>query len=240
MSSKTPTRRTTFQSPPLIRLAPDDTDYPASLGQVLGRDAPTTISTIGNLDILRQSSVALFCSIQCPGRLILETYDLAQALRDAGVTVVGGFHSPMEQECLRLLLRGRQPIVICPARSIERLRVPTEWRGALAAGRLLVLSAFDSGSRRATAELAGRRNRVVAALADEVFVAYAAPGSRTEAFAQEIAASGKPLLTLDAPENAVLISLGARPVRPASFREFPKASESDATLPCGAIPLPFL
>ena len=27
----------------------------------------------------------------------------------------------MEKECLRLLLRGRQPVVVCPARSIENI-----------------------------------------------------------------------------------------------------------------------
>jgi predicted Rossmann fold nucleotide-binding protein DprA/Smf involved in DNA uptake len=176
--------------------------------------------------------------VQCPGRLILETYDLAQALRDAGVAVVGGFHSPMERECLRLLLRGKQAIVVCPARSIERLRPPEAWRAALAAGRLLVLSPFDPGQRRATTELARQRNRVVAALADQVFVAYAAPGSRTEAFAREVATSGKPLLTLEAPENAALVALGARPIQPASFRKQAAFVRGAPPGPPGAVPLP--
>jgi hypothetical protein len=34
----------------------------------------------------------------------LKTYDLARDLRDADVPVIGGFHTPMEKECLRLLL----------------------------------------------------------------------------------------------------------------------------------------
>ena len=83
--------------------------------------------------------LALFCSVKCPGNLILQTYDLACALRDAGVTVIGGFHSPMEKECLSLLLRGMQPVIICPARSIERLRLPTSWKALLAEDRLLLL-----------------------------------------------------------------------------------------------------
>jgi len=33
--------------------------------------------------------------------------------------VISGFHTPAEKECLRILLRGAQPIIICPARSIE-------------------------------------------------------------------------------------------------------------------------
>src|SRR5438876_1122861 len=112
--------------------------------------------------------LALLCSVRCPGALILRTYDLARALRDAGVTVASGFHSPMEQECLRLLLRGRQPVVVCPARSVERMRLPAEWKPAIEAGRLLVLSPFAPHQRRMTADLAAKRNAFVAALADEV------------------------------------------------------------------------
>jgi hypothetical protein len=38
--------------------------------------------------------------------MIVQAYDMAVALRDARVALIGGFHSPMEKECLRLLLRG--------------------------------------------------------------------------------------------------------------------------------------
>lgn len=53
--------------------------------------------------------LALVCSVKCPGDLILKTYDLAQQLREAEVTIIGGFHSLMERECLTILLRGNQP-----------------------------------------------------------------------------------------------------------------------------------
>src|SRR5579883_2805938 len=82
------------------------------------------IGAIGSVTLLRSSLLALFCSIRCPGKLILETYDLARALRDASVPVISGFHTPMEKECLDLLLRGNQPVVMCPARSIEGIRPP--------------------------------------------------------------------------------------------------------------------
>lgn len=238
MIRETPARRAQSQQPTLLHLDPADTGYPASLHRVPRQDTLPRVTAIGNVDILQQQTLALFCSVKCPGRLILQTYDLAQALREAGVVVIGGFHSPMEQECLRLLLRGKQPIVVCPARSIETLRLPVEWRPALATGRLLVLSPFDARLRRQTAELAQRRNRFVAALADEVFIAYAAPGSRSEAFAREMTVAGKPLLTLDAPENAALLALGARAVRPASFREqASKATQVPPSSP-GMEPLP--
>ena len=54
----------------------------------------------------------------------------------------------------------------------------------------------------------------VATLADEVFVAHAAPGSKTEHFCSNVLAWGNPLLTLEGDENADLIARGARPVKP--------------------------
>lgn len=52
------------------------------------------------------------------------------------------------------------------------------------------------------------------ALADRVFVAHAAPGSGTEAFCRKVLEWKKPLLTLDAPENAALMVAGAQSVVP--------------------------
>ena len=163
----------------------------------------------GNLQLLEEPLTALFCSAQCPGDLILKTYDLARSMRDAGVPVIGGFHTPMEKECLRLLLRGSQPVVICPARSIENMRMPAEWRSAMEQERLLVLSPFSSHQRRPTAETAERRNDFVAELAHQVFMTHAAPGSKTEALARRLTATGKPLLTLDSAANANLMAFGA-------------------------------
>ena len=173
------------------------------------------INSKGNLSLLDEPLTALFCSNRCPGDLILKTYDLARAMRDAGVPIIGGFQTPMERECLRLLLRGSQPVVVCPARGIDNMRIPREWRPAVDDGRLLVLSPFPATARRQTAELAAHRNDLVAELAQQVFIAHAAPGSKTEAFARKLAASCKPLLTLDSPANANLVEMEAEVFNPA-------------------------
>jgi len=177
--------------PRVVTICCDHPRYPAAALSLLKDRAPERIYAIGNLDLLARPLLAFFCSSKCPGRVILQTYDAVCALRDAGVGVIGGFHSPIEKECLRLLLRGTQPIVICPARSIERMRVPTEWRAPLAAGRLLLLSPFEAKYRRITAETAQYRNRFAAALAARLLLPHAAPGSKTEAFAREVAGWGK-------------------------------------------------
>lgn len=163
--------------------------------------------------LLNNFLLAVFYSIRCPGDVILRTYDLARALRDADVTIIGGFQTPMEKECLTLLLRGTASVVICPARGLARMRVPVDWKKPLAEGRLLLLSFFDDGVRRATADLAARRNAYVAALADRILFAHAGKGSKTEGLCRDALAQGKPVYTLDSPDNAHLIKLGAVPVR---------------------------
>jgi predicted Rossmann fold nucleotide-binding protein DprA/Smf involved in DNA uptake len=181
----------------ITAIGKDDQRYPRTAMALLGDHAPECICAMGNLDILDQPMLALFCSSQCPGSIILQTYDFVSALRNSGAPVISGFHSPVEKECLRLLLRGSQPIVICPARSIERMRIPTEWRDALAAGRLLILSPFEPHHRRVTAETAQYRNLFVAALADRILIPHAAPGSKTEAFARKVAGRGKKTVGLE-------------------------------------------
>ena len=171
---------------------------------------PPQSAHLGNLSLLDEPLTALFCSNRCPGDLILKTYDLARAMRDAGVPIIGGFQTPMERECLRLLLRGTQPVVVCPARGIDNMRIPRDWRPALDDGRLLVLSPFPATARRPTVELASQRNELVVSLANRVFIAHAAPGSKTEEFAHKLIESGKPLLTLDSPANANLAEMGGR------------------------------
>ncbi|OKH20196.1 hypothetical protein NIES593_19535 [Hydrococcus rivularis NIES-593] len=104
---------------PLQTIAPDHPAYPTAL-KTWGafRTAPI-LNTIGNLEFLTQNTIALFCSKQCPGDLILKTYDLAQSLRDQAIPVMSGFHTPIEQDCLKILLSGTQPIIHCPARSLH-------------------------------------------------------------------------------------------------------------------------
>ena len=203
-----------------------DAIYPTALQKYLGDHAPEIITALGNLDILqrkgtahRAPTLALFCSVKCPGNLILQTYDLVQNLRQAGVPVIGGFHSPMERECLTILLRGTQPIIVCPARSITGMRLRSEYTKPLDDGQLLLLSPFFKKQRRPTVQMALYRNQFVAALADEIFVAHAEPKSKTEQYCREVLTWRRPLYTLDSNANANLIALGAKPVSPDNISE---------------------
>lgn len=134
-----------------------------------------SLKCIGNAELLDGTLTGLLCSRKCPADKILEAHErFKQWAADPEITVVSGFHSPVEQECLRLLLKGQAKIIVCPAREIEHFRIPVAWRPALEAGRMLVLSMFHE--RRASSQTINRRNELVAELADELYIPYAQPG----------------------------------------------------------------
>jgi predicted Rossmann fold nucleotide-binding protein DprA/Smf involved in DNA uptake len=158
-----------------LRLAQSHAAYPAILLHRLGEKAPETLTAIGPIEHLTNRKTALFCSARTPGDAILRAHDMARLLRDEGKTVISGFHSPIEKECLSILLRGKQPIIICPARAIDAMRIPSECRPAFDAGRILFLSPFTEKPRRMDRQSALYRNEIVAALADSAYLAHVRP-----------------------------------------------------------------
>ena len=194
-----------------IHISRSHPSYPSSLYLHLADQAPETLTVRGNLALLRHKPlVALFCSVQCSETIIEHTYDLARALCDTGVTVISGFHSPMEKECLTTLLQHSAPVILCPARSIEQFRLPADWKTALLQDRLLLLSSFAEEQKQTTTPRALARNVLVAALADALLIAHATPKGRLEQLCDQVLSWGKPVFALEGAENARLLALGAK------------------------------
>lgn len=168
---------------------------------------------IGETTLLEQPLFALFCSVKCPASIILKTYDLAQKLKTQATPIISGFHSPVEKEVLITLLRGTVPIIVCPARSIHKMRIPAEWKVAIDDGRLLILSPFDEEQNRPTRQTAELRNEMIAHLASQVFIAYAEPEGKTEAFAQKLLANQCSVLTYNSDLNNNLLEAGSKPIQ---------------------------
>ena len=185
--------------PAALRCRPDDDDLP-------------TLTMKGNRDTLDRTLIGIFCSVRCPGDIILKTYDLARALRSTDVTLIGGFQSSMEKEFLDLVLRGPGSAVVCPARGVGNMRVPTGWKRPLAEGRLLLLSFFEDKIDRPTVAIAAKRNGYVGDLADLVVIAHAERGGKTEKLCNDKLRQGKSVFVLDSSDNAHLVERGAVPV----------------------------
>jgi predicted Rossmann fold nucleotide-binding protein DprA/Smf involved in DNA uptake len=171
---------------------------------------------LGDEVLLGRRKLGLICSQKCPGDVILKTYDFARLVRGSGVAIVSGFHSPIEKDCLPVLLRGSDPIIIVQAHRLSTTRLAAEWQKGINAGRLLLMSPFTAKHKRVTAQLAAARNRFVAAISDEVVVPFAAPGSKTEALALDLLASGKRVYTFN-DRPGTLLDAGALLVAPDFF-----------------------
>ena len=78
--------------------------------------------------------------------------------------------------------------------------------------RLLLLSFFDDQIRRPTLSIANTRNNYIATLADRLLISHAEKGGKTEQLCKDALATGKPVFTLDSPDNAHLVELGTVPV----------------------------
>lgn len=200
-----------MRCPQIHSLALDSDVFGERCSSFVGNWTKGSLRVLGDLEILRKSKLAIFCSTRCPGDVIIHAYELARRLRDTGITVIGGFHSAVERDCLDYLLRGKQSVIICPARSLEAMELPAEWKKGIDIGRILLVSAFR-GEKRATGRLAELRNRLVAGLADKVLILHATPSSKTESLCREIAGH-RPLLTLESDSNANLFRLGAQPIK---------------------------
>lgn len=195
-----------------------------------GRD----VHGIGDQAILRRKCLGLICSVQCPGSLVIKTFDAIRELRDAGVFVVGGFHSPMEKECLEFLLRGEQPVIVVQGKGLGRLRLPQPWRTAIDVRRLMILSPFDGTVGRTTKATAQKRNEFIAALAAAVLIPHASPGGKAEAIARTVLQRGKPLFTFDDDENKGLLLLGARPFDKEAIEQLTVARAAEPRTPIAA------
>ena len=191
----------------------DASDTPTALRRCFEDGSVPAFTSKGNLDLLDRRLIGFFCSVRCPGDVILKTYDLARTFRSSNVTLIGGFQSPMEKDFLELVLRGPSSIVVCPARGLGTIRISKGWKNPLAEGRLLFLSFFDDNIRRPTAAIAAERNAHVAALADRLLIAHAEKGGKTEKLCKDALAQGKPVFALDSPDNAHLLELGVVEVK---------------------------
>jgi predicted Rossmann fold nucleotide-binding protein DprA/Smf involved in DNA uptake len=184
-------------------------DFSRAIEMVLGEKSPDWLAYYGDLGLLKSELLALFCSVKCPGSLILQAYDVSVDLCQAGISVIAGFHSPVEKDALTILLRGIQPIVICYARGLAGIRIPREYKKPLADGRLLLISVFDEKQKRPTQPTALLRNRLVAALASKILFIHAEEGGKLERLCKQSIEWGKKVYTLSDPSNSNLVEMGA-------------------------------
>ena len=158
-------------------LTPTRISLPVRASRLLTGTKPDHLRAVGNTALLEEPLLGLLVSRDCPGHVLLDTLELVpQWVRDQRI-ILSGFHSPLEQQVLRSVLRRNGRVVKILARGMCAYRPPETEREPLANGNMLVLTAHPERVRRTTRETALERNRLVFALAAELFTPYVSPAS---------------------------------------------------------------
>lgn len=154
---------------------------PPVCAQRVGTELAARIVGAGETALLAEPLLGLIASRECPGHVLLETLDRVPEWVKAGRVIISGFHSPLEQQVLRSVLRRKGRVVKVLARGFggqcAEYRPQPEEREPLAAGRMLVITACPPEARRTTRETALARNRLVLALATDIVVPHVAADS---------------------------------------------------------------
>ena len=134
-----------------------------------------TVAGVGAVGLLQGPLTAFFASRQCPGTAIRAATDWALQQARERSAMIGGFHSPLEQSVLRLLMEAGSSIVVVLARPVVGASLDSTWHGAIDAGRMAVISRA-ARTQRLTEQAANDRNDIAARLADRIVVGHASPG----------------------------------------------------------------
>ena len=131
----------------------------------------------GDQGLLAKPLSAFFASRACPAAAIRAAMEWAIACAQEQIPVIGGFHTPLERSVLTVLLKAASPLVVVLPRPVTTAHLPHEWKLALNAGHLTVVSRVVRRARLSS-EAAMHRNDTVARLADTIFIAHAEPGGQ--------------------------------------------------------------
>lgn len=137
-------------------------------------DGPPVVTGCGAKELLTLELTAFLASRQCPGTAIRAAIDWAVKQASARRAVVSGFHSPLEQSVLEILMTAGSPAVVVLARPVAAAKLPPEWKAPLVNGHMAVVSGVGTASRL-TQQLAAQRNDLVVQLAQSIAVAHTSP-----------------------------------------------------------------
>lgn len=123
---------------------------------------------LGNRELLKKQKVGFLASRKISTLAVLPTLDRASDIaKREDVAVVSGFHSPLERDVLKFLLRGSCGITVVLARGIYK-KVPALYRDAYEANRVLFISNESETMLRASRDSAARRNEYIASIVDSI------------------------------------------------------------------------
>jgi predicted Rossmann fold nucleotide-binding protein DprA/Smf involved in DNA uptake len=174
----------------------------------------------GDLSILNHTLLGIISARQIDSDLALKSSELLkrlQALKD--VSFVGGWHSPLEEQALRVLLVQDTSIVFCVSKSLDRFVPSIELGSRVSQGQALLLTHCSLKAKRITRDASMRCNELVVELAKALLVLSAPEGSASLNLARSALRQGKTVHTLEHRLNEELLLAGAVPATSDTIKE---------------------
>jgi DNA processing protein len=173
---------------------------------------PYQLWCVGDPAILNRKLLGIVSARKIDPELALKTSELlTQLARLENLSFIGGWHSPLEEEALRILLVHPVRIIFCLPKDLCRFVPPPEVRGGMSEGRILLLTHCSPRAKRISRDASLRRNLLVAAASQGLLVLAAPRGSRSLKLAQKAISLGRPVFTPQHWMNEGLLSSGAEP-----------------------------
>ncbi|HEY3166774.1 MAG TPA: DNA-processing protein DprA [Candidatus Binatia bacterium] len=176
------------------------------------RGKPSKLWGVGDPAILNYRLLGIISARQVDSDLALETARLLKqlvSLEDAAF--VSGWHSPLEEEALQILLAQEATVVLCVAKSLDRFIPSMGVESRVTDGKALLLTHCSTKAKRITRNASMRRNELIVELVKALLVLSAPEGSASLSLAKSALRRGKFVLTPEHPMNKELLASGALP-----------------------------
>lgn len=196
-----------------------DSLYPVDLKKTLSKNAPTVISTIGNIDLVKKNRVGFCGSRKASDKGMEVAKDCVEQLVEKNVVIVSGYAAGIdEQTHLTALRNGGSTIIVLPE-GINGFRIKKELKAVWDWDRVLVISEFAPNAIW-SAGRAMQRNNSIIALSDIIILIEAGETGGSMEAGKKTLELGKYLFApvyQGMPENAkgnqILLNKGAFPLK---------------------------
>ena len=186
-------------------------ETPAGVDSYFGKKPPK-LWCVGDPDIVKGRLIGVISARKIDADLALKTSQLLRQLAHLNdVSFVGGWHSPLEEEVLRILSAEAARVIFCLPKSLHRFIPSPEVKNQISEGRVLLLTHCSPRVKRISRDASLRRNLLVMGMSKGLLVLSAPEGSVSLKLALKAISLGKPVFTPPHRMNDGLLSRGALP-----------------------------
>ena len=207
-------------------ITPEDSKYPQKIKERLIDEILPSIYYYGPLEFLEHFTMAVVCSDESAGTVLMETNQLLFTIREYEMNLIGSWHSVIETEIFRLgLYRKNTTVTLFSAKGLgkedyesyllDRFYPPIgdfpekdEYYRRANDGELLILSVSNPEETRHLRKNIMQRNWIACVLGDIVFIPYGPKGTKTYITAKKVVEAKIPVFTLEHSISVDLHKLG--------------------------------